>query len=407
MVNSADNFHMDRRAFLRHASVVAGGVILASGFSESVLAEPVAGDGPYGPLLPANADGIQLPTGFTSRLIAVSGMRVANTKHVWHLDPDGGACLQLASGGWVYVSNSEQVAGKGGVGAISFDAAGTITDAYPILTGTTRSCSGGMTPWGTYLSGEENGGSGRVFECDPTQRSQGIHRPLLGAFAHEMISVDPATGIVYLVEDQPNGRLYRFQPIRNGDLSAGNLFAARFAANGSVSWESTNTVAPSRTATTVAFNGGEGAWIMHGSLYFTTKGDVRVWRLHLRTQQLSVFYDASKVPATSLDAVDNLIGHDASGDLFVAEDGGNLEVGVLNTYGDPTVGPFLRFVGHDQSEVTGLAFTPDGTRLYVTSQRGTDGVTGRVYEVSGAFRRQTKRWAYNVTKALRCVRTCR
>ena len=406
-MNTADNAHMDRRAFLKHASVVAGGMVLAMGFDESAAAATVAGDGPYGPPLAPNADGIQLPSGFTSRLIAVSGRPVANTPYFWHLDPDGGACLQLANGGWVYVSNGEQLDGKGGVSAIAFDAAGTITAAYPILTGTTRSCSGGMTPWGTYLSGEENGTSGRVFECDPTQQSQGIHRPLLGTFAHEMIAVDTATGTVYLVEDQPSGRLYRFVPIRVGDLSAGNLFAARVASNGSVAWESANTVAPNRTVTTVAFNGSEGAWIMRGSLYFTTKGDVRVWRLHLRTQQLSVFYDATAVPGTSLDAVDNLVGHQASGDLFVAEDGGNLEIGLLNTDGDPIVAPFLRFVGHDQSEVTGLAFTPDGTRLYVTSQRGTDGVTGRVYEVRGSFRRQAKRWSYLTAKELRCVRTCR
>lgn len=406
-MDTADNSHMDRRAFLKNASAVAGGVFLASRFSASAFAAPVAGEGPYGPLLPPNADGIQLPNGFTSRLIATSGEPVANTSFAWHFDPDGGACAQLDSGGWVYISNGEQGGGKGGVSAIAFDAAGTITDAYPILTGATRSCSGGMTPWGTYLSGEENGETGRVFECDPTRRSEGIHRPLLGAFAHEMIAVDHDAGAVYMVEDTPNGRLYRFEPILPGDLTAGNLFAARVASTGSVTWESTNTVAPNRTATTVAFNGGEGAWIMRGSLYFTTKGDVRVWQLNLRTQQLSVFYDASAVWATSLDAVDNLVGHDASGDLFVAEDGGNLEVGLLNTYGEPTVAPFLRFVGHDQSEVSGLAFSPDGSRFYVASQRGTDGVTGAVYEISGRFRRPPKRFGFRTTMEQRCIRTCR
>ena len=406
-MNTADNSHMDRRAFLKNASVVAGGVFLASRFSSTAFAAPVAGDGPYGPRLATNADGIQLPNGFTSRLIATSGVPIANTSYTWHFDPDGGACVPLDGGGWVYVSNCETTDGKGGVSAIAFDAAGAITNAYSILSGTTRSCSGGMTPWGTYLSGEENGDIGRVFECNPMRRSQGVHRRLLGAFAHEMITVDPGTGVVYMVEDRPTGRLYRFEPLRAGDLTAGNLFAARVASNGSVSWESTNTVAPNRTATTVAFNGGEGAWIMRGSLYFTTKGDVRVWQLNLRTQELSVFYDASTVWATSLDAVDNLVGHDASGDLFVAEDGGNLEVGLLNTYGAPTVAPFLRFVGHDQSEVSGIAFNPDGTRFYVASQRGTDGVTGRVYEISGRFRRPKKRFEFRTAIEQRCVRTCR
>ncbi|MCE9620767.1 MAG: PhoX family protein [Actinomycetia bacterium] len=118
--------------------------------------------------------------------------------------------------------------------------------------------------------------------------------------------------------------------------------------------------------------------------------------MNLRTQQLSAFYDAAVVPSASLDAVDNLIGHEPSGDLFVAEDGGNLEIGLLNTYGAPVVAPFLRFVGHDNSEVSGIAFSPDNTRLYVASQRGTDGVTGMVFEVSGPFRRPSKRWNFAV-----------
>ena len=132
---------------------------------------------------------------------------------------------------------------------------------------------------------------------------------------------------------------------------------------------------------------------MDGSLYFTTKGDVRVWRLHLARQQLTLWYDAATVAGTSLTAVDNLIGHAASGDLFVAEDGGNMEAVLLNTRGPAVVAPFLRFVGHDASEVTGIAFSPDGTRFYVASQRGTDGVNGGVYEVSGPFRRTGGKWS--------------
>jgi len=38
------------------------------------------------------------------------------------------------------------------------------------------------------------------------------------------------------------------------------------------------------------------------------------------------------------------------------------------------------------SEITGLAFSPDWTRLYVTSQRGLDGVRGMTFEITGPFR---------------------
>jgi WD40-like Beta Propeller Repeat len=35
--------------------------------------------------------------------------------------------------------------------------------------------------------------------------------------------------------------------------------------------------------------------------------------------------------------------------------------------------------------IAGPAFSPDGTRLYFSSQRGTDGKTGMTFEVTGPF----------------------
>ena len=56
---------------------------------------------------------------------------------------------------------------------------------------------------------------------------------------------------------------------------------------------------------------------------------------------------------------------------------------------DGVVAPFLRVDGHDGSEITGPAFSPDGTRLYFSSQRGTGGGStdpGMTFEVAGPFR---------------------
>jgi hypothetical protein len=49
--------------------------------------------------------------------------------------------------------------------------------------------------------------------------------------------------------------------------------------------------------------------------------------------------------------------------------------------------PFLQMVGRDSSEIAGPAFSPDPTRLYFRSQRGTDGKTGMTFEVTGPFQR--------------------
>jgi hypothetical protein len=61
----------------------------------------------YGPLGDADANGIQLPEGFTSRVVATSGAAVAATGYVWPADPDGGAVFPTPDDGWIYVVNHE------------------------------------------------------------------------------------------------------------------------------------------------------------------------------------------------------------------------------------------------------------------------------------------------------------
>ena len=224
---------------------------------------------------------------------------------------------------------------------------------------------------------------GRTFECDPLNPSQGMHRPALGNFPHEMMAVDATTGEVYMVEDAPGGRLYKFSPSNPGSVASGSLFAAVVTA-GAVTWVRTSETVPDRSPATTAFAGGEGMWLQDRTLFFSTKGDVKVWKLDLATSTLTTLYDFSQQPSSPLNAVDNIVGHPVTKDLFVAEDGGNLELCRLNpTTGEASV--FLRFAGHDASEVTGIAFSPTGSRLYVASQRGTDGVHGQLFEIVGPF----------------------
>jgi len=382
---------IDRRGFVR--GMVASAVLLGTAGGAGVLratlshASTVPGTGPYGALGTVDGNGFQLPAGFSSRLLATSGEVVAATTTVWHDAPDGGVCFPAPGGGWVYVSNSEVALAGGGASALRFDPAGAVVGAHRILAGTHRNCAGGRTVAGTWLSCEENGSVGKVYECDPLVAGQGVQRPLLGSFNHEAAVEDPDSRYVYLTEDDPVGRLYRFAPTTAGDLSSGQLYAASVTAD-QVTWVPTSSTAPDRQPTTTAFDGGEGLWIEDGILYITTKGDRRVWELQLGTQRLTVLYDAALTPGAALNAVDNCTVHQPSGDVFVCEDGGNMEVCLIAASigdADREVAPFLRITGHAESEWCGVAFSPDHTRMYVSSQRGSDG-RGRTYEITGPFR---------------------
>ena len=381
---------IDRRTFLRGGLAASGLAMFGGTLLRSTLARAatVTGVGPYGPLsATADANGFFLPNGFTSRLLATSGTKVAGTNFTWPYAPDGGACFPVPSGGWVYVVNSEVSSGGGGASSLRFDASGQIVDAYSILTGTSRNCAGGKTVAGKWFSCEEDGSAGKVYECDPLTAGQGVMRPALGSFNHEAAVEDPATGYVYLTEDSTSGRLYRFVPTTRGDFSAGQLFAAA-RSNGVLSWIPTSASVPDRQSTTSIFNGGEGLWIENRTMYVTTKGDKRVWEVNLDTQAISVLYDGVAMSTAALNAVDNCTVHSPSGDVYVCEDGGNMEVCVIaaNGAGDREVAAFLRITGHSSSEWCGVAFSPDHTRMYVSSQRGIDGATGRTYEITGPFR---------------------
>ena len=109
-----------------------------------------------------------------------------------------------------------------------------------------------------------------------------------------------------------------------------------------------------------------------------------MWQLDLFLNTLSVIYDASDYAAPVLRGVDNIT-VSPRGDILVAEDGDDMQIVALTVQG--TVEPLVQLVGHDQSEITGPAFDPSGTRLYFSSQDGMSGMgsDGFTFEVSGPF----------------------
>src|ERR671919_467775 len=374
---------ISRRQLIVSGALAAGVLAGSPRMLREALAAPArAGASPYGPLGPPDANGLMLPPGFSSREIARGLSTVSG--YPWPVFPDGQATFASGDGGWILVTNSESLALTGaGTSAIRFRPDGGIAAAYRILGGTNANCAGGPTPWGTWLSCEEHA-SGLVWECDPAGRLPALARPALGVFNHEAAAAEPAGRQLYLTEDEGDGGFYRFTPSAYPDLSEG----LREVPN--------PTPTPLETPTRrqvpemTRFDGGEGIWHDGGILYFTTKGDKRLWAYDARAGTIEIVFDRAAAPDSSLDAVDNVT-VSAAGEIFICEDGGNMEIGLITP--EREVSPFLRFTGdaHSVSEVCGVVFDPSGTRMCCTSQgaypiepsqRG----PGAVYEIAGPFR---------------------
>lgn len=381
-----------RRQFLQMGAAgfmvfAANGAVRAVGAGNGNMASL----GSIGALQAPDEHGMTLPPGFRSRIVARSGERpAAGSDYVWHDAPDGGAIFAAADGGWIYVSNAELREGQGGVGALRFDSSGELVDAYPILQGTSLNCAGGKTPWQTWLSCEEFD-LGQVYECDPFGKRAPEARPALGRFKHEAVAVDPVNQVLYLTEDWPDGAFYRFRPANPlPDLSSGVLEAAVLRNHNGRTYLEWAAVADPQASTeptryqvpgVMPFKGGEGVVYQDGTIYFSTKHDNKVWSYDVSTHELSVIYDIQASTNPILSGVDNLA-ITPSGDVLVAEDGGDMQIVVLTP--DDRVIPLLQILGHERSEITGPAFDPFHRRLYFSSQRGSEGVNsnGITYEVS-------------------------
>jgi hypothetical protein len=389
---------LNRREFIRTGAIAAGTLSFNPAFLRGAFARQARpGPGPYGPLRPPDGNGLRLPAGFESRLLARNFEPVLPSGYQMHPVPDGMATYAMDDGGWILTSNSENpFPGQGGAGAFRFDRDGDIVDAYRILSGTETNCSGGKTPWNTWLSCEEHA-DGHTWECDIFGERPAVELPALGTFSHEAACVDPVGKRVYQTEDEGDGGFYRFTPERYPDLTRGVLEVAVVDRHGHVEWkvvpDPAAGSAPTRkqVAGMTRFRRGEGLFYEYPFVYVTTTSDAKIHAYNVVTETIEVIWSGDEFEDTPLTDVDQMT-YSPGGEIFVCEDEGELRISMLSADGR-VCAPFLQCDGPQHqgtpelgNEVTGVVFDPAGERMYFAAQRSYG--FGALYEVTGPFRQE-------------------
>ncbi|WP_052671341.1 alkaline phosphatase PhoX [Aequorivita vladivostokensis] len=275
------------------------------------------------------------------------------------------------------------------------------------LVTTIRNCSGGISPWGTAITAEENtsGGDangdgyqdvGWLVEIDPVTAQvmdygNGQEKLwAMGRMNHENVVVSADGTTAYYGEDGGTDCVYKFVADTPGDLTSGTVYVLKLdlplsgndPSSSTATWiQVPNTTKADRNnISSVAgalggtnFNGVEDCEInpITGKIYFTAKGKDRVYRFKDDGNTISEFetfvggksYDINTDQGVFTEAWsdgnDNLT-FDDKGNLWVLQDGGRNYIWVVrpdHTQSNPKV--LLHSSMPAGSEPTGLTFTPD------------------------------------------------
>lgn len=281
----------------------------------------------------------------------------------------------------------------------------------PSLVQTIRNCSGGITPWGTIVTAEEqttsndvNGDGykdyGWLVEINPATaqvsslNTDGTKGKLwqMGVMNHENVVVNNAGTVAYFGEDGGTNKVYKYVMDTPNNLSSGNLYVLKLdqgLSNGdpvvtTAVWvqvpnktkaDQNNVASQAHTLGGTSFSGVEDVEIspVDGKIYFTAKGLNKVYRLQddgATASQVETFvgglttsYSFNTAQGMKSEAWgdgnDNLT-FDELGNLWVLQDGGKNYIWVVapdHTPANPKVRLFASMPAG--SEPTGLTFTPD------------------------------------------------
>ena len=458
---------LSRRAVLRRGATLIAGmsvgaqVMAATGADTSVAratrrAATGAVDKPgYGALINRTGE-MTLPRDFEVFSFGEAGARMTDgfptpEKH------DGMACIADGPGRVKLLRNHERAGlgraighgqnaydrvAKGGVTSSVVDTrSGRLVSSGVVLSGTDNNCNGGLTPWGSWLSCEENTADsdrgferkhGYVFEVpfNATGPVEPVPIKAMGRFCHEACAVDPSTGIVYMTEDngEPGDGFYRYLPDHPGQLHRGGKLQM-LAVQGRSTYNTARhqrvgrklrcewvtikdpdpgdaferphaVYAQGRHKGAARFRGLEGCSFSNGSVYMVASGGGdqnrgQIWRYTPTGHEhgvLRLLYESTN--KGNLDQPDSLTVSPRGG-VVVCEDGdGEGRGGGTNRIRVFTPeGKIEEFARNDtplklgggefgRSEWAGSTYSPDGKWLFVSIQ-----IPGKTFAITGPWDR--------------------
>lgn len=385
---------MERRGFLRES----GGIVALGALGFLGLRARRADARTFGRLVPDPAGMVDLPRGFTYRILQRAGDTMSDGARV-RPAPDGMAAFAGPNDTTILLRNHELPQGYGGVSRLVLDNRSLqVVSSNDVLRGTSVNCAGGASPWG-WLSCEEVSEVGGVWLCpiDAARALEGDARRRIdayGSFKHEAVALDPESWTAYLTEDEGASHLYRMVPADSKkDPFSGRLFAARrkgtedfdtrrlrVGDSFEVEWvpvepKSARSDAKERGA--AIFYRGEGIWWFEGAAYFTATMFAQVFKLEPTKEGGRV-----TLIANEFDSPDNITVA-PWGDLYVAEDSQNhCRMRIVEANGAVT--DFARNAMGPGEEFAGVCFSPDGKTLFVNLQK-----PGLTLAITGPFDRAT------------------
>lgn len=383
---------MERRSFLRES----GGIVALGALGFVGLRARGAQARTYGRLVADPAGMLELPPGFSYRILQRAGDRMSDGARV-RPALDGMAAFPGPNGTTILMRNHELPQGYGGVSRVVVDTETLrVVSSNDVLRGTSVNCAGGPSPWG-WLTCEEVSEVGGVWLCptDAARTLEGSERRRIdayGSFKHEAVALDPESLVAYLTEDEGASHLYRMVPDDAGkDPFRGTLFAAkrrgvddfdtrrmRIGESFEIEWvrvEPAQARAGAKASRSAIFYRGEGIWWFEGAAYFCATMFAQVFRLTPTTDGGTV-----TLVANDFDSPDNITVA-PWGDLYVAEDSqSHCRLRIVEASGRVT--DFARNAMGRGEEFAGVCFSPDGKTLFVNLQK-----PGFTVAIRGPFER--------------------